>query len=59
MNEFNEDVVGVLTGKIEDKFKAFLLESKNPTVKAQARRARKLSNEITALLKEYRKISIK
>ena len=59
MSEFNEDVVGVLRGKIEDKFRAFLLDSKNTTVKAQARRASKLSSEITALLKEYRRVSIK
>lgn len=59
MTEFNESKVTELRSKIETKFGEFLLDSVKPTVKAQARRARKISGEIEKMLKEYRKISIK
>lgn len=59
MTEFNENKVAELRSEIETKFREFLQESVKPTVKAQDRRARKISCEIEKMLKEYRKISIK
>ena len=59
MTEFNKKKVAELRSEIETKFSEFLQESVKPTVKAQARRARKISGEIEKMLKEYRKISIK
>ena len=59
MTEFNESRVVPLVEEIEGLFVAFLEESKKPTVKAKARRARKSTAKLEKLLKEYRKISIK
>ena len=59
MTEFSENKVVGLRDDIERKFREFLMESAKPKVKAQARRARKISGEIEKMLKEYRKISIK
>ena len=57
--KFDEAAVLKLRGEIETTFREFLIDSAEPTVKAQARRARKRSSELAKMLKQYREISIK
>jgi len=56
---FNENLVDEVRINIETEFAQFLKNSERLTNKAGSRRARKNSIELSNLLKEYRKLSIK
>lgn len=59
MDDLQRKIVNELAEKIDAEYAAFKANSENPGNKAGARRARKNTIELTKLMKEYRKISIK
>ena len=59
MNDLERKEVNELAEKIDAEYIAFKINSANVGNKAGARRARKNTIELTKLMKEYRKISIK
>lgn len=59
MSDFNATAVTELINKIDTLFAEFKQNTAKYDNKAGARRARKNSLELTALMKEYRKISIR
>jgi hypothetical protein len=51
--------IAEVVAEVEERVSFFLTDARKETNKAAAKRARKLSMEITKLLKTYREISIK